>query len=262
LFAFILPECSLGDKSHTPKGVRLLENKTYDDTKAMRQKIIAAYENLRVTDVADALDLVGLQDIKKLDKRISPLWRDVENLTHTFVGFAFTVRFVPTDVRVGQNSFDSIEEAKKWKSEQYGRIPGFNDMIKENDVLVWDASGVEHVGYIGSNNILGWALAGVKAVVTNGYPRDTDEIIDEKPMPVYCPLGLVAPGVRPGRCLGESYNFPINCGGVLVYPGDVVLGDGDGVVIVPRENALEVAELAREIYDGDQGSRDQKLEKL
>lgn len=252
----------LAQESYTPVGKRLLDNKTYNDTEAMRAKIITAYKNLRVTDIADALDLVGLQDIKKLDKKIIPLWRDVEKLSHCFVGFAFTIRFVPTDVRVGQNSFDNIEEAKKWKSEQYGRIASMNSMLKKGDVLVWDANDIEHVGFIGSSNILGWALAGVVGIVTNGYPRDTDEIIKEKPMPVYCPYGMAGPGVRPGRCLGESYNFPVNCGGVLVYPGDVVVGDGDGVIVVPRENALEVAKIAREIYDGDQEGRDIKLKKL
>jgi regulator of RNase E activity RraA len=54
----------------------------------------------------------------------------------------------------------------------------------------------------------------------------------------------------------------VNCGGVLVYPGDVVVGDGDGVVIVPREHALEVAKIAHGIYEGDQKSRDNKKEKL
>jgi regulator of RNase E activity RraA len=49
--------------------------------------------------------------------------------------------------------------------------------------------------------------------------------------------------------------FTINCGGVLAFPGDVVVADGDGVIVVPREHALSVGELAREIHVGDEKSR-------
>jgi len=62
--------------------------------------------------------------------------------------------------------------------------------------------------------------------------------------------------------LTESYNFPINCAGVLVYPGDVVVADGDGVIVVPREHALEVGRLAREINQGDEQSRREKFKRL
>ena len=55
---------------------------------------------------------------------------------------------------------------------------------------------------------------------------------------------------RPVWMLTESYNFPINCGGVLVYPGDVVVADGDGVIVVPRKHALEVGRLARQVNTG------------
>ena len=47
----------------------------------------------------------------------------------------------------------------------------------------------------------------------------------------------------------------MNCGGVLVRPGDVVVADGDGVVVVPVEKALEVAAIARTILDGDKQGR-------
>jgi 4-hydroxy-4-methyl-2-oxoglutarate aldolase len=49
---------------------------------------------------------------------------------------------------------------------------------------------------------------------------------------------------------------------VLVYPGDVVVADGDGVIVVPRERALEVGKLAREINSGDERSRAEKYKKL
>ena len=62
--------------------------------------------------------------------------------------------------------------------------------------------------------------------------------------------------------LTESYNFPINCAGVLVYPGDVVVADGDGVIVVPREHALTVGRLAREIHVGDEKGRGERFKRL
>jgi len=59
-----------------------------------------------------------------------------------------------------------------------------------------------------------------------------------------------------------SYNFPINCAGVLVYPGDLIVADGDGVLVVPREHALRVGKLAREIHTGDEKSRAKRFERL
>ncbi len=247
----------------TPKGIRLLENKSFDDSTEARSEILELYKNLRVTDVCDGMDLIGLQDIGLMKKDIRPLWRDAENFTHRIVGFAITVRHVPTDVRVGINSFPTLEGFKKFKSEQYGRAPdAWLKTAKPGDVVVIDANGVKECGFIGSNNSLGWAEKGVVGVVTNAGARDTDEIVKVKKIAVYCQNGYSTRGVRPGRLIAESYNFPINCGGVLVYPGDVIVADGDGVIVVPREHALKVGKLAREIHISDEKGRAQRYERL
>ena len=107
----------------TPTGVRLLRNKSFDDSEKARKEILELYKDLRVTDVLDGMDLIGLQDIGLMNKNIRPLWRDVDKFSHRIVGFAITVRHVPTDVRVGQNSFPNLEGFKKFKSQQYGRAP-------------------------------------------------------------------------------------------------------------------------------------------
>jgi 4-hydroxy-4-methyl-2-oxoglutarate aldolase len=247
----------------TPQGVRLLENRSFDDSEAARKEILELYQDLRLTDVCDGMDLIGLQDMGLMDNRIRPLWRDVEKFTHRFVGFAITVRHVPTDVRVGWNSFPSLEGFKKFKSEQYGRAPdAWLKTARPGDVVVIDAGGVHECGFIGSNNSLGWAEKGVIGVVTNAGARDTDEIIKTRRIPVYCENAYSTRGVRPGRLIAESYNFPINCGGVLVFPGDVIVADGDGVIVVPREHALTVGRLAREICVGDEKSRADRFKRL
>ena len=61
---------------HTPVGARLLENKSFDDSEQARQEILELYKDLRVTDVCDGMDLIGLQDIGLMNRRIRPLWRE------------------------------------------------------------------------------------------------------------------------------------------------------------------------------------------
>jgi regulator of RNase E activity RraA len=198
-----------------------------------------------------------------MDNGIRPLWRDVQQFTHRFVGFAVTVRYVPSDVRVGRGSFRDLDGFKRFKSEQYGRARDpWTAVVKPGDVVVMDVNGVLEGGNIGSNNSLGWVERGVVGVVTNGGARDTDEIVKVKKPAVYLRYGHSTRGVRPGRMLTESYNFPINCGGVLVYPGDVIVADGDGVIVVPREHALVVGKLAKEINTRDERSRRERFERL
>jgi len=112
------------------------------------------------------------------------------------IGFAVTVRYVPTDTRVGVNSFKSIEDAKAWKDQQYGRASdaGWVKSGKPGDVVVMDVNGVFECGNIGSNNSLGWAQNGYAGVISNGGARDTDEIIKTGKIPVYAAMDT-APGV-------------------------------------------------------------------
>ena len=256
-------EKSNARKLKTPEGVRILQNKSFDDSEQARKEILELYKDLRLTDVLDGMDLIGLQDIGLMNNDIRPLWRDVENFSHRVIGFAISVRHVPTDVRAGQNSFPDLEGFKKFKSQQYKRAPdAWLSVAKPGDIVVIDAGGIDECGFIGSNNSLGWAEKGVVGAVTNAGARDTDEIVKVKKIAVYCKNGHSTRGVRPGRLIAESYNFPISCAGVLVYPGDLIVADGDGVLVVPREHALQVGKIAREINVGDQKGRAGRFKRL
>jgi regulator of RNase E activity RraA len=263
VLCFVLIQVN-AQEMYTPEGVKMLKNKSYDNSDQARQEILDLYKDLRLTDVLDGMDLIGLQDIGLMYNNIRPLWRDVENFSHRVTGFAVTVRYVPTDQRVGTNSFASVDEAKEWKDQQYGRASdnGWLESSKPGDVLVMDVNGVFECGNIGSNNSMGWAEHGIAGVITNGGARDTDEIIKTKVIPVYCQNGYSTRGVRPGRLIIESYNCPVSCAGVLVYPGDLIVADGDGVIVVPREHALEVGKLAKEVMVGDQKSRLERFQDL
>jgi regulator of RNase E activity RraA len=111
---------------------------------------------------------------------------------------------------------------------------------------VIDAEGDGESRSIGSSNIRSWQRLGMRGVITSGGLADSDEIIHHK-VPAY--YKRLARGIRPGRNELESVNRPINLGGALVRPGDVVVADGDGVVVVPREHAEEVAKASMQFLD-------------
>lgn len=223
------------------------------------QEVLKLFEGLRVADVSDGMDKVGLTNTGLMDPAIRPLWRDTEHFTHQFVGVAVTVRYVPTNRPAASHM--ETEQFDNWVGDWYNQYSPepFVPLLRDGSVIVIeDASGVD-VGTIGSNNIMGWKLKGTVGVVTDATARDTDEIIAEG-----IPLYFRGPGrgIRPGRNEVESVNRPVVCGGVLVRPGDVIVADGDGVIVVPREQAREVTEYARLTIDSDKQSRRQKYEQL
>ncbi len=213
--------------------------------------MLALYEGLRVTDVCDGLDAVGLIDSCTMDWQIRPLWRDTDQFRHRICGFAHTLRFVPTGRVVPRPM--PLEAYRRWKADWYGTLSrGPEDPITPGEILVIDASETGDVGFIGSNNAQGWMNAGARGVVTNGGCRDTDELIKQL-VPVYS--RRIARGIRPGRLERDLENVPIACGGVRVFPGDLIVADGDGVIVVPQAHVLAVAEIARDIANDDKAGR-------
>ncbi len=224
-----------------------------------RAEVLKRFQGLRVTDVCDGMDAVGLQDVGLMDRSIGPLWRDIDGFAHRIYGIAHTVRFVPTGRRAPV--FESVEQHLAWKNQWYSELARgpMPDQIRTADVIVIDGAGVKECGFIGSNNAMSWIAAGAAGAVTNGGARDTDELTKQR-VPVYCPG--VSRGIRPGRLELESTGKPITCGGVFVRPGDVVVADGDGVIVVPHDKAMQVATIAREVQDDDKAGRRKLYEKL
>jgi regulator of RNase E activity RraA len=221
--------------------------------------LLALFDGLRVADVTDGMDAVGLQNVGLMDPEIRPLWKDTQGFSHRFVGIAVTARYVPTQrAAAGKRP---VEDYDRWAGEWYEALSPepFVDLLRPGTALVIDDAERADVGSIGSNNILAWRSRGMVGVVTNATARDTDEIVTEK-VPLY--FRRPGRGIRPGRNEIESVNRPIVCGGVLVIPGDVIVADGDGVLVVPRAVAAEVARYAKRILEGDKAGRRKLYEKL
>ena len=204
-------------------------------------RILDVYKYLRVADVSDGMDAVGLQNIGLVDPEIHALWKDTEKFTHRVVGIAVTARYVPTNRREPKMDDKTIGQ---WYSTITSEA--FMKVLRPGSILVIDAMEDGESRSIGSSNIMSWKKLGMVGLVTSGGLADTDEIIYEK-VPTY--FRRLARGIRPGRNELESVNRPVTIGGVLVRPGDVVVADGDGVVVVPRERADEVATAALPFLD-------------
>jgi len=231
-------------------GKSFLETKVY--SAAEDQAILALFDGLRVADVSDGMDQAGLANVGLVSPDVGPLWRDTEHFTHRIVGVAVTVRYVPSNEP--QTGPLATDEFNRWMGSFYGDKSSepFVPLLREGSVLVIEDDETADIGSIGSNNIMGWKSRGCVGVVTSATARDTDEIIAEK-VPLYFKRG--GRGIRPGRNEVESVNRPVVVGGVQVMPGDVVVADGDGVIVVPRAHAEQVAKYARATLDSDKAAR-------
>ncbi|HEX5169475.1 MAG TPA: RraA family protein, partial [Cyclobacteriaceae bacterium] len=198
---------------------------SFSQEKLTDEQILKLFDGLRVADVSDGLDMVGLRDAGLMDTNIEALWKDIDSMKHFFCGIAVTARYVPTN-RVMKNPMPK-EEFQKWEGDWYGKISSepFVEFLKPGSVVVLDVQGDGDTGSVGSNNGLSWYSKGARGIISNGGIRDTDELIKEK-IPVYLDHMNRGRGIRPGRNEIESVNKPITVGGVLVRPGDVVVADG------------------------------------
>ncbi|MGA2145169.1 MAG: RraA family protein [Bryobacteraceae bacterium] len=225
-------------------------------------RLLKLYDGLRVADVIDGLDAVGLSEVTMMDKHIRPLWRDEEKITHRIHGIALTVRLVPAQATVPE--FKSHAAERKWEEQEWGppaemRTQGVQDgyaflgLIRPGTVLVVDGEAHDN-GFCGSNVGLTMVGLGLRGLVGNAVCRDTDEMTLTR-IPVYQDPMEAPRGINQGRMWVESYNQPIVTGGVLVLPGDVIVADNDGVAVVPRRVAEQVAEISRWIFEDDDVKR-------
>jgi regulator of RNase E activity RraA len=209
-----------------------------------RKGILEAYAELRVADVRDGMDYMMMHRAGSMSPSIRPLWRT------RACGIARCVRYVPYE---GNVPTLSPEEYRKWAGRYYREVcpyPWVQD-IQDGDFVVIDASGVD-AGLMGSENALGGLRRGARGYVTNGGVRDTDEVILER-VPFWA--ALISQPMVQGRIQFDAKDIPVSVGGVTVHPGDVVVADGDGVIVVPRRVAAEVAGIAAEIRTEDRIAR-------
>ena len=186
------------------------------------EELLARYEQLYAGAVSDVLREHALLD-QGLPGHIQPLRPE-----RTVAGFAFTVKSAPNVKITGEMSY---------RAQMLAGLP-------KNAFVAWDTSGDQKATLWGGVMTATAAGLGVRAAVIDGGIRDTHQIL-EKNFPVFYKYRI--PNGSLGRCLITHYQIPIIIGDVVIRPGDVLLGDIDGVVCVPRPLAWEVLLRAEEI---------------
>jgi 4-hydroxy-4-methyl-2-oxoglutarate aldolase len=256
LFASILFSLSLllgqsADEAALRRGMNFIPTNVYAAEED--SLLLQLYAGLRVADVSDGMDRVGLAGTGLIDPAIQSLWKDLDQFKHQFRGIALTIRYVPTNRK---NLPENLNDFARWESDWYTTLSSetWTQLIRHGTAVVIDDVEEADIGSIGSYNILAWYKLGAVGVVTDASSRDTDEVIKEG-VPLY--FRRTGRGIRPGRNQLESVNRPVVIGGVTVCPGDVIVADGDGVIVVPRAVAEAVAQQARSILDADKAGRRQ-----
>lgn len=233
-----------------------------DGDEVSDEVLLELYDGARVADVVDAMVTVGYMDVGVMDPVIAPLWKDVQEMSHRISGIAVTVRYGPTNrpMHPGVDLTDpaNYDEYRSWRGMWYNELSNepFAEYIKEGSVVVIDNRDDNDTGSTGSKNIMDWQNRGSVGVVSAGGIRDIDEIILQK-NPVYTNYYERGRGERIGRNEVIDVQRPVVVGGVLIHPGDIVVGDADGVVVVPRRVAVRVGQIAyQELVDDIAGRRE------
>jgi regulator of RNase E activity RraA len=224
--------------------------------------LLQLYRGARVTDVVDGMVTVGLMDVGVMRPDIAPLWKDEAGLSHRMAGIAVTVRYGPTNHprNPGADLSDpaNYQKYRDWRGMWYSQLSTepFAEHIKPGSVVVIDNRDDNDTGSTGSKNIMDWQQRGAVGVVSAGGIRDIDEIVLQRNR-VYTDYYRRGRGERIGRNEVIDVQRPVVVGGVTVYPGDVVVGDADGVVVVPRRVAARVGQIAyQELADDIRGRRE------
>ena len=152
-------------------------------------------------------------------------------------GFARTLRFVP----FREDLFAAYG----------GTLPGGGlnaqkraiEQVRPGEVLVIEARGDPTAGTVGDILALRAQVRGAAGIVTDGAIRDS-QALHAMDLPVY--YGATHPAVLGRRHVPWEVNATIACAGVTVVPGDIIVGDGDGVIVIPAHLAMEVAQDAVE----------------
>lgn len=186
------------------------------------------------------------------EKGFNNQWADGFQVLHpgkTMVGRAFTVQFMPMR--------DDVEDVQESKAKANGLPRLMNqtaiDMLQPGDVLVVDLFGKKVDGTIVGDNLFYYVMKATKGggLVVDGSIRDLDGL-SEIDMPGYFRAADPTPI---GNVMLTGINVPVRIGGVTVMPGDLVVGDREGVYFIPPQFAKEVLDHADEIHVHDEWTR-------
>ncbi|AYD03689.1 RraA family protein [Neorhizobium sp. NCHU2750] len=186
------------------------------------EELIAGFREVATASVADAVDkIAGRRGF--MDECIKPRIND-----RKIVGPAVTILEAPSDEFLPpQHALDAIDESEA------GSVICIS-IGEETDVAVW--GGLMTAGAVANKH---------EGAILDGGVRDITEIRRDYDFPVYA--RSASPGTTLGRFKTLASNVPVQIGGVIVHPGDIIVADIDGVVVVPHAHAEDVLAMSQDI---------------
>lgn len=206
-----------------------------DMTQEEKLQWIQAYMKFPTGNISDAMDQLGIRRGAVLGLHA------LEPSQPKTAGFALTIRQMHR-----KTAFDGKNQARQGGIIDQETQPG--------DMLVLDMAGMTDVCTGGALLALRAQIRGVSGEVTNGCLRDADEIAALK-FPVYCAGTVPVKSALDVETVGV--NVPVMMGGVQICPGDLILMDRTGVIVVPADRLLDVLTAAEKIQ-----AREEKMEAL
>jgi len=186
-------------------------------------------ENTSTASIATLLFKRGLRNQFVQDvSRLNPPGKQM-------VGPVYTLRYIPA--REDLNPIEVFRDPEHPQRRAVEEIP-------EGHVLVMDCRLDASAASAGSILVTRLQVRGCAGVVTDGGLRDAEEIANLD-MPSFCAKPSAPTNLTKHQAL--DLNVPIGCGGVAVFPDDIAVGDGDGVIIIPAEMADDIAAEAKEM---------------
>lgn len=189
-------------------------------------QILAGLQKLSAAAILDVLDGQGYRNVQMAG---------VHSLLHgqKMVGRAITVRFLPTRPDMKNRIIGGAESAEYQAIELCG--PG--------DILVMDAMGWSEPSAAGDIKLFRLKQRAAAGIVTDASVRDLETLATYN-------IGIFAAGetnkTMPSYMLPFDVNIPVQCGGVLVMPGDYITADDGGVVVIPKDLAPDILVKAQE----------------
>ena len=172
-------------------------------------QLVEAYRQIPSSNIGDCV------------KRMNCMFGGIRSYNRrSIVGPAFTVKVPAGDNLVAQMALDYAQ-------------PG--------DMIVIDGAGYADRALVGGMMLAYAEERGLAGFVVNGAVRDLDDI-EASPLPVFA---LAATPLGPYREGPGEINVPVVCGGQVVMPGDILVGDSDGIVVIPRRDAADLLSAVR-----------------